>query len=385
VVNLLELLSEDNNFIIAVCPECQRKLRFAKNPSLKKTKDGYFSPGMEVQCPCGAFHRGIKDNNISEEKPSRLVSAIKEYGITKKWTIGTVICIGLFIVGLAISSNLSKSTTSTQVKSPQQVAQEKADEEAKAKQDAEAKAAKEKADAEAKAKQEAEAKAAQEKADAEAKAEKLQTLKAEAKTIPYENLVRNPNSYMGAKIKYTGRVLQVVEDNGFAVRLRVNVTNSSGNDGAVIIDYNANIVSSRILENDIITFYGKFNFLTNFETVLGAEVRIPWISVDIIEHQTQASASTQTKLQPLDAAKAAANANQTGEPFFLVYEYDTTHYLVSAYENRDTNGIYTSGGSMCLIDKSSGKVDANANIDLGKIKFDKYLLAYNNYKREVVQ
>lgn len=202
-----------------------------------------------------------------------IVSAIKKSGKTKKWAIGTGICFILFIIALAIPSNPSTpskqaSAPVTQTKTAEQIAQEKTDADVKAKQDADAKAAKEKADAEAKAAAEAQA---------------LETLKSQAQTIPYKDLARNPDTYKGKSVKYTGEVIQVQEDSGL-VGLRVNVTkNSYGYEDTVFVAYDKNIISSRVLEKDIITFYGTSAGLLTYKTVMGSEMTIPQIAAKIVQ------------------------------------------------------------------------------------------------------
>jgi hypothetical protein len=108
-----------------------------------------------------------------------------------------------------------------------------------------------------------------------------------------------------------------------------------------------------------------------------------------LSSETQAQTTTlsliRTKIQPLDAAKDVADADQTGTPYFLVYDYDTTNYLVSGYENRDADGNYTAGAAVYLVDKSSGQVVANPKVDLSKVHFDKYLLAYNKLAGIVIK
>lgn len=196
-----------------------------------------------------------------------IVSAIKKSGKVKKWAIGTGVCFLLFVAAVAMPGGDTPTTTNP-AKSPEQIAQEKADAKAKAKQEGEAKAAKEKADAEA-------------KAAAEAKA--LESLKAEAKTISYKDLARSPDTYKGAKVKYTGEVAQV-QESGNNVALRVNVTKTPyGYDDTVFIIYDKNIVSGRILEDDIITFWGESAGLITYQTVLNSELTIPQINVKILE------------------------------------------------------------------------------------------------------
>lgn len=219
----------------------------------------------------------IKNNtSISlEEIPRKWWNKILGFRSKTKWKMIVATIVYLLIIGWIgngmtdkpAPANAPTVTTST-AKTPEQIAQDKANADAKAKQEADAKAAKEKADAEAKA---------------AAAAKALETLKSEAQTIPYKDLARNPDTYKGKSVKYTGEVIQVQEDSGL-VGLRVNVTKSSyGYEDTVFVAYDKNIISSRVLEKDIITFYGTSAGLLTYKTVMGSEMTIPQIAAKIVQ------------------------------------------------------------------------------------------------------
>jgi hypothetical protein len=106
--------------------------------------------------------------------------------------------------------------------------------------------------------------------------------KAECKSIAYDDLARNPESYKGEKVVFTGKVVQTMEQSGVGV-LRVNVTKTRfGYDDTVYVLYTVDS-SNRILEDDIVTLYGYSMGLYTYETVLGASVTIPEILVSYVE------------------------------------------------------------------------------------------------------
>lgn len=134
-----------------------------------------------------------------------------------------------------------------------------------------------------------ETKKAQEKEDARKAEEaattqaKIAAQKSEAKTIPYKTLARTPDDYKGASVTYTGKVIQVQEE-GNNVGLRVNVTkNSYGYEDTMFVVYDKGIVKGRVLEDDIITFWGTSKGLLTYKTVLGAEMTIPQVLATIVE------------------------------------------------------------------------------------------------------
>ena len=98
--------------------------------------------------------------------------------------------------------------------------------------------------------------------------------------ITYDNLARNPDDYNGEKVKFTGKVLQVMEgDTENQIRLAVN----SDYDTVLYCGYSPSIVSSRILEDDIITIYGTSVGTISYESALGGTITIPGVFVDKID------------------------------------------------------------------------------------------------------
>lgn len=120
--------------------------------------------------------------------------------------------------------------------------------------------------------------------------------------ISYEDLARNPEARKGEYFTFTGEVIQVMESYG-TVNLRINVTPVSIYDGmesytdlyedvygetiASISYYQDTIFAiatlnddgDRILEGDIIEFYGVCQGLYKYTSVLGAEIALPKIDI----------------------------------------------------------------------------------------------------------
>lgn len=152
----------------------------------------------------------------------------------------------------------------------------KKEEEAKAKKDAEEAAAKAKADAEAKAKADAEEKAAAaEKAEAEEK-ERM----GYDTGITYDQLARTPDDYIFEKVKFRGKVVQVMEGDGVTqIRLAVN----DDYDQILFAEFDASVVDSRILEDDTITIRGLSSGLITYDSTMGGSISIPGVTVEEIE------------------------------------------------------------------------------------------------------
>ncbi len=136
--------------------------------------------------------------------------------------------------------------------------------EEKVKKEAERIAAEKKAKVEAdkKAKEEAEAK---KRAEAEEK-------KGYETGITFNQIARNPDDYEGDKIKFRGKVIQVMEGDGETeVRIAVN-----GNYDTILYgSYDSSIVGSRILDGDMITVMGISTGLLTYKSTMGGDITIP--------------------------------------------------------------------------------------------------------------
>lgn len=112
-----------------------------------------------------------------------------------------------------------------------------------------------------------------------------QQYKDKCKEISYDTLARDPDDHIGKMVKFTGKIVQVMED-GDDVALRINVTNDGYGyyDDTVYVDYTYKDGESRLLEDDIVTFYGLYAGLYTYESVMGASITIPWVFADYIDN-----------------------------------------------------------------------------------------------------
>ena len=98
--------------------------------------------------------------------------------------------------------------------------------------------------------------------------------------ITYDQLARTPDDYKGKKIKFYGKVLQVMEGNGnVQIRLAVN----DDYDTVLYCEYQSDIVSSRVLEDDHITVYGTYYGLYSYQSTMGGTITIPAAIVERID------------------------------------------------------------------------------------------------------
>ena len=119
------------------------------------------------------------------------------------------------------------------------------------------------------------------KAEEEAAAKKAaEEAKGYETGITYEQLARTPDDYTGKKVKFKGKVIQLIEDDDtIEIRFAVN----SNYDTILYCGYDPKIVSSRVLEDDVITIYGTSIGLISYESTLGGKITIPAVLIDRID------------------------------------------------------------------------------------------------------
>lgn len=98
--------------------------------------------------------------------------------------------------------------------------------------------------------------------------------------ISFEQLARTPDDFKGELVTFQGKVLQVIESNN-EINIRLAVNNDY--DKVIFCGYSPSIVSSRILEDDIITIYGKSLGLYSYESTMGGQITIPSVWIDKID------------------------------------------------------------------------------------------------------
>lgn len=110
--------------------------------------------------------------------------------------------------------------------------------------------------------------------------------KASCQSISFEELSRNPDSYIGTPVKMQGEIIQVLEGSG-STQFRINVTKTGSYytywEDTVLIEYSYSSGEGRYLEDDIVTFYGEYLGLISYESVMGATITVPAVEVEYME------------------------------------------------------------------------------------------------------
>ena len=105
--------------------------------------------------------------------------------------------------------------------------------------------------------------------------------------ITYDQVARNPDDYLGKKINFTGRVLQVMESGG-KVQVRLGV---DGNyDNVILVEANTSALNGgRVLEDDLVTAAGYSAGIMSYKSTMGGKISIPSMDAKIISDQGAAS------------------------------------------------------------------------------------------------
>lgn len=98
--------------------------------------------------------------------------------------------------------------------------------------------------------------------------------------ITYDQLARTPDDFKGKKVKFYGKVVQVIEGSG-GVQIRLAVDDNY--DTILLGEYSSSTVSSRVLEDDYITIYGTSVGTISYKSTMGGTITIPGVYIDKID------------------------------------------------------------------------------------------------------
>lgn len=105
----------------------------------------------------------------------------------------------------------------------------------------------------------------------------------DALEIAYDDLARETERYVGSTVHFLGEVVQVIEGEGLDAVLRVNVTKSTyGWQDTVWVNYEG----PRLLEDDIVEFWGVVRGRRSYTSIWGATITIPEIDAITLERVT---------------------------------------------------------------------------------------------------
>lgn len=109
--------------------------------------------------------------------------------------------------------------------------------------------------------------------------------------IDYKKIARSPDDSIGTKVYGTGEVIQVIDEDTEMATFRINVTPEMNYDNTEVLYYTDTVLAviynydmnNRLLEDDIIDFWGIARGNYTYETVLGDSNTVPLIQIDYFD------------------------------------------------------------------------------------------------------
>lgn len=99
-------------------------------------------------------------------------------------------------------------------------------------------------------------------------------------TLDYKENSRDPDSYTGKMIKFSGRIIQVMEQDDYII---FRIATRKRVDDVVFAVYQKPTDYTRFLEDDQVNVWGTSTGIYTYETIMGGSVTIPSCTIDRIE------------------------------------------------------------------------------------------------------
>lgn len=112
--------------------------------------------------------------------------------------------------------------------------------------------------------------------------EEAQAKRANAKTISFDKLNKNPDRYKGEYVKYRGEIVQIMEGSGMT-QIRLSVTPTSYGWSASDIIYVTYIGYTDFVDEDVVTIYGEVSGSYTYTSQAGWDITLPLVIADSIE------------------------------------------------------------------------------------------------------
>ncbi|QFK70406.1 hypothetical protein F7984_03685 [Pradoshia sp. D12] len=112
--------------------------------------------------------------------------------------------------------------------------------------------------------------------------EEAQAKRANAKTISFDKLNKNPDRYKGEYVKYRGEIVQIMESDGMTA-IRLSITPTSYGWSVSDIIYVAYLGYTDFVDEDVVTIYGEVNGSFTYTSQAGWDITLPLVIADSIE------------------------------------------------------------------------------------------------------
>lgn len=178
----------------------------------------------------------------------------------------------------------------------------------------------------------------------------IASLKNQATTVNFKELDKDPDSFKGEIVKFTGQILQIQESNGYGVA-RLAVTKESYGwslSDVVYVEYQGH---TDAVQDDVVTAYGQLTGSKTYESQAHFQITIPSMTACVIEKgagatATQTSPATQSNSQKTTTSQTQTQATQesiTPQKPSVPAEYTSALAQADSYANTmhmSKQGVY---------------------------------------------
>lgn len=102
------------------------------------------------------------------------------------------------------------------------------------------------------------------------------------KELTYDDLARSPDEHMYQKVTFEGKIIQVMQDDGYS---QFRIATNDNYDKVMLLEIDNSQLDTRILDDDYIRFYGLYMGEITYQSTLGGNITIPGVVVDQFEFQ----------------------------------------------------------------------------------------------------
>jgi hypothetical protein len=114
----------------------------------------------------------------------------------------------------------------------------------------------------------------------------------------YQQLARTPETYAGSTVSFSGKVLQVIQDERGGTVLRVGGVSPDGRNEIIYVEYRASLSEPRILEGDSVDVRAKFVGIKSYKAALGNIIQVPHVIACEVKNVPKNNSSIQVLRAP---------------------------------------------------------------------------------------
>lgn len=190
----------------------------------------------------------------------------------------------------------------------------------------------------------------------------------------YKELIKNPNKYIGEKVIYTGKVIEIQEDRKGNGIIRLDVGKDIFSDEIIFITYNQ---STDVFEGDTVTVYGILSGSYTYVSQANYNITIPSLGAGIVEKGGMTKVSDEQN-KPTNSPVSKTKAVEQLKPNQRIDGLTSIRISGGVWDNWDAD-IEKDGPIIEIVYlNKNGEIISNKATEEMPITADVKLLAGNN-------